>query len=56
MSPVLNLSPKVRQVHQEHVESSEPLVNNTAVLEMLKAMARNERKGQPTETPTVTQG
>ena len=27
----------MRQVHQEHVESLEPLGNNTIVLEMLKA-------------------
>ena len=37
MSPVLIFSPKVRQVHQEHAKSSEPLGNNVAVLEMLKA-------------------
>ena len=38
MSPVLTFSSEVRQVHQEHVKSSEPLGNNTVVLEMLKAM------------------
>ena len=38
MSLVLTFSLEVRQVHQEHVESSEPLGNNTTVLEMLKAM------------------
>ena len=43
MSPVLTFSPEVRQVHQEHAESSEPLGNNAAVLEMLKAM-RQERQ------------
>ena len=43
MSAVLTFSPEVRQVHQEHVENSEPLGNNTAVLEMLKSM-RQEMK------------
>ena len=38
VSLVLTFSPKVRQVHQEHIESSEPLGNNVVVLEMLKAM------------------
>ena len=37
MSPVLIFSPKVRQVPQEHAKTSEPLGNNVAVLEMLKA-------------------
>ena len=37
-SPVLPFSPEVRPVHQEYVEGSEPLRNNSAVLEMLNAM------------------
>ena len=48
MSPVLTFSPEVRQVHQEHAESSEPLGNQAAVLEMLKAMRQemHERDNQ----------
>ena len=38
----------MRQVHQEHVESSKPLGNNATVLEMLKAMRQEmqERDNQ----------
>ena len=48
MSPVLTFSPEVRQVHQEHAESLEPLGNNATVLEMLKAMRQEmqERDNQ----------
>ena len=48
MSPILTFSPEVRQVHQEHAESSEPLGNNAAVLEMLKSMRQKmqERDNQ----------
>ena len=48
MSPVLTFSPEVRQVHQEHAESSEPLGNDAVVLEMLKAMRQemHERDNQ----------
>ena len=57
MSPVLTFSPEVRQVHQEHVESSKPLGNNTVVLEMLKVMRQEMgEKGQPAKTPTATRG
>ena len=38
LSPVLTLSSEVRQVHEEHVESSEPPSNNDALNDMLKAM------------------
>ena len=53
MSPVLTLSLEVRQVHQEHVESLEPLGNNATMLEILKAMRQemeendNQLKVQP---------
>ena len=40
LSPILTFSPEVRQVHQEHAESSESLGNNAAVLEMLNAMRK----------------
>ena len=48
MSPVLTFSPEVRQVQQEHAESSKPLGNKVAVLEMLKAMRQEmqERDNQ----------
>ena len=48
VSPVLTFSLEVRQVHQEHVESSKPLDNNTVVLEMLKSMRQEmeERDNQ----------
>ena len=36
--PILPFSPEVRPVHQEYAEGSEPLRNNSAVLEMLNAM------------------
>ena len=35
--PVLPFSPEVRPVHQEHAKGSEPLGNNSTVLEMLNA-------------------
>ena len=38
MSLILTFSPEVRQVHQEHAESSEPQGNNAIVMEMLKTM------------------
>ena len=43
LSPVLIFSPEVRQVQPKHVEGSEPLGNNSTVLEMLRAM-RQEMK------------
>ena len=48
MSPVLTLSPDERQVHQEQVESSEPLGSNAVVLDLLKAMRQEmeERDNQ----------
>ena len=36
LSLVLTFSPEARQVQPDHVEGSEPLGNNSAVLEMLK--------------------
>ena len=44
----MTFSPEVRQVHQEHAESSEPIGNNSVVLEMLKAMRQEiqERDNQ----------
>ena len=47
-SPVLPFSPEVRPVHQAHAEGSEPLGNNSAVLEMLNAMRQGmeERDNQ----------
>ena len=47
-SPVLPLSPKVRPVHQEYAEGSEPLGNNSTVLEMLNSMKQEmeERDNQ----------
>ena len=38
LSPILTFSPEVRQVQPEHVEGSEPPSNNSAVLEILRAM------------------
>ena len=48
MSLVLTFSLEVKQVYQEHVESLEPLGNNTAVLEMLKSIRQEieERDNQ----------
>ena len=40
MSPILTFSPKVIQVHQEHVESLESIGNNAAVLEVLNALRK----------------
>ena len=40
MSPILTFSPDMRQVHQEHVESSEPIGNNDAVIEVLNGMRK----------------
>ena len=37
-SPVLPFSLEVRPIHQEYAESSEPLGNNSTVLEMLNEM------------------
>ena len=46
MSPVLTFSSEVRQVHQEQVESSEPLGSNVVVLNLLKAMRQEmEERG-----------
>ena len=44
MSPILTFSPEVRQVHKEHVESSEPIGNNDAVIEVLNGMRKKFRK------------
>ena len=44
VSSILTFSPEVRQVHQEHVKSSEPLGNNAAMLEMLKAIRQEMLK------------
>ena len=38
VSPSLTFSPKVRHFHKQHAESSEPLGNNVAMLEMIKSM------------------
>ena len=38
MSPILTLSPDVRQAHQEQSGSSEHQSNNTKLMEMLRAM------------------
>ena len=47
-SPIRPFSSKVRSVHQEHVEGSEPLGNNFVVLEKLNAMKKGmeERDNQ----------
>ena len=37
-SPILTMSPEVRQVHQEQAGSSEPQGNNIELMEMLRAM------------------
>ena len=48
VSPILTFFPKVRQVHPEQVESSEPLNINAAVLDLLKALKQEleERDSQ----------
>ena len=48
VSPILTFSPKVRQVHPEQAESSEPLNINAAVLDLLKALKQEleERNSQ----------
>ena len=55
-SPVLRFSPKVRPVHQEYAEDSEPLGNNSAVLEMLNDTLPSPTSGgcacHPTEIPS----
>ena len=38
LSPILTVSPNLRQIHQEQAESSEYHGNNTELMEMLKAM------------------
>ena len=38
LSPIWNLSPDVREIHQEPVESSWQQSNNVEVMEMLKVM------------------
>ena len=38
LSPVWNVSPDMREVHQEQAESSEHQGNNTELMEMLKSM------------------
>ena len=38
MSPFLNLSPDVREIHQEQVESSRQQSKNVELMEMLKVM------------------
>ena len=42
--PILTFSLEVRQVHQEQVESSEPLNSNVVVLDLLKAMKQELEK------------
>ena len=48
LSLVLTFSPEVRQIQPKHFEGSEPLGNNSVVLEMLKAMRQEmeERDNQ----------
>ena len=38
LSPILTVSPDLRQIHHDQVESSEHHGNNTELMEMLKAM------------------
>ena len=38
LSPILILSPKVREIHQEQVESSRQQCNNVEVMEMLRVV------------------
>ena len=38
LSPILTLSPYLRQIHQEQAESSKHHGNNIELMEMLKAM------------------
>ena len=38
MSPILIVSPEVREIHQELVESSRQQSNNVEVMEMLRVM------------------
>ena len=38
LSPILTVSPYLRQIHQEQAKSSEHHGNNTELMEMLKAM------------------
>ena len=40
VSPILTFSSEVRQVHQEHAESSKPIGNNVAVLEIQNSMRK----------------
>ena len=48
MSPILTFSPEVRQVHQEHAESSNLIGNNVAMLEVVNAIRKEmqERDNQ----------
>ena len=48
MSSILTFSLEVRQVHQEHAESSEPIDNNATVLEVLNTLRKEmqERDNQ----------
>ena len=39
LSPILIVSPNLRQIHQEQAESSEHHDNNTELMEMLKAIS-----------------
>ena len=38
LSPILTVSPELRQIHHEQTESSKHHVNNTKLMEMLRAM------------------
>ena len=48
MSPILTLSPEVRQVHQEHGGSLEHQGNNAELIDMLRTMKQQmqEREKQ----------
>ena len=49
VSPILTISPEVRQVHPKQAESSEPLNSNAVVLDLLKAMKQELKEREDSQ-------